>query len=194
MGGTTTCNGSSPRHSARSRSACSPRRRLRKRRRHPRRRRSPISRRSRSRHTKVASNFYYLEGQGGNIGVLIGDDGVLMIDDQFAPLTEKIMAAVKALSHEAGPDARQHARARRSHRRQRERRQARDQHTRSRQRARAAAQGRQRRGAVAGRRAAADYLQRQGANCTSTARTSRSASFRRRIPTATRTSASRRPT
>src|SRR6185312_12115362 len=47
---------------------------------------------------QVASNFYYLEGQGGNVGVLIGDDGVLMIDDQFAPLTEKIMAAVKALS------------------------------------------------------------------------------------------------
>ena len=47
---------------------------------------------------QVANNFYYLEGQGGNIGVLIGDDGVLMIDDQFAPLTEKIMAAVKALS------------------------------------------------------------------------------------------------
>ena len=50
---------------------------------------------------QVASNFYYLEGQGGNIGVLIGDDGVLMIDDQFAPLTEKIMAAVKALSQKS---------------------------------------------------------------------------------------------
>jgi len=47
---------------------------------------------------QVAGNFYYLEGQGGNVGVLVGDDGVLMIDDQFAPLTEKIMAAVKALS------------------------------------------------------------------------------------------------
>ncbi len=47
---------------------------------------------------QVAGNFYYLEGQGGNVGVLIGDDGVLMIDDQFAPLTEKIMAAVKQLS------------------------------------------------------------------------------------------------
>ena len=47
---------------------------------------------------QVAGNFYYLEGQGGNVGVLVGDDGVLMIDDQFAPLTEKIMAAVKTLS------------------------------------------------------------------------------------------------
>jgi glyoxylase-like metal-dependent hydrolase (beta-lactamase superfamily II) len=46
----------------------------------------------------VSGNFYYLEGQGGNVGVLVGDDGVLMIDDQFAPLTDKIMAAVKKLS------------------------------------------------------------------------------------------------
>jgi cyclase len=47
---------------------------------------------------QVAGNFHYLEGQGGNVGVLVGDDGVLLIDDQFAPLTEKIMAAVKKLS------------------------------------------------------------------------------------------------
>jgi cyclase len=47
---------------------------------------------------KVASNFYYLEGQGGNVGVLVGDDGVLMIDDQFAPLTAKLIAAVKTIS------------------------------------------------------------------------------------------------
>jgi glyoxylase-like metal-dependent hydrolase (beta-lactamase superfamily II) len=47
---------------------------------------------------QVAGNFYYLEGQGGNVGVLIGDDGVLMIDDQFAPLTDKLMAAIKKLS------------------------------------------------------------------------------------------------
>ncbi len=47
---------------------------------------------------QVAGNFYYLEGQGGNVGVLVGDDGVLMIDDQFAPLTEKLIAAVKTIS------------------------------------------------------------------------------------------------
>jgi glyoxylase-like metal-dependent hydrolase (beta-lactamase superfamily II) len=47
---------------------------------------------------QVSGNFHYLEGQGGNVGVLVGDDGVLIIDDQFAPLTEKIMAAVKKLS------------------------------------------------------------------------------------------------
>ena len=35
---------------------------------------------------KVAQNIYVLEGQGGNIGVSVGEDGVLLIDDQFAPL------------------------------------------------------------------------------------------------------------
>jgi cyclase len=47
---------------------------------------------------RVADNLYYLEGQGGNVGVLVGDDGVLMIDDQFAPLSEKLTAAIRALS------------------------------------------------------------------------------------------------
>jgi cyclase len=48
---------------------------------------------------QVSGNFYYLEGQGGNVGVLIGDDGVLMIDDQFAPLTEKLVAAIRTISN-----------------------------------------------------------------------------------------------
>ncbi len=39
-----------------------------------------------------------LQGAGGNIGVSFGDDGVFLIDDQFAPLTEKIIAAVRKLS------------------------------------------------------------------------------------------------
>jgi glyoxylase-like metal-dependent hydrolase (beta-lactamase superfamily II) len=39
-----------------------------------------------------------LEGQGGNIAVSVGDDGVLIVDDQFAPLSEKILAAIAALS------------------------------------------------------------------------------------------------
>jgi len=47
---------------------------------------------------KVASNIYYLEGRGGNIGVLVGTDGVLLIDDQFAVLSEKIMNAVKEIT------------------------------------------------------------------------------------------------
>ena len=46
----------------------------------------------------VAGSVYYLEGQGGNIGLSIGEDGVVMIDDQFAPLTDRIVAAIKQLN------------------------------------------------------------------------------------------------
>jgi cyclase len=48
--------------------------------------------------TKLADNFYTLEGQGGMIGALVGPDGVFMVDSQFAPLTEKIVAAIKQIS------------------------------------------------------------------------------------------------
>jgi cyclase len=48
--------------------------------------------------TKLASNFYTLEGQGGTIGVLTGPDGVFMVDDEFAPLSQKIVAAIKQVS------------------------------------------------------------------------------------------------
>ena len=48
--------------------------------------------------TKMSSNFYTLEGQGGTIGVLTGPDGVLMVDAQFAPLSDKIVAAIKQIS------------------------------------------------------------------------------------------------
>src|SRR6478736_167095 len=48
--------------------------------------------------TKVTNNFYTLDGQGGTIGVLTGPDGVFMVDTQFAPLTDKIVAAVKKLT------------------------------------------------------------------------------------------------
>ena len=48
--------------------------------------------------TKLSDHVYMLMGAGGNIGVSVGDDGVLIIDNQFAPLTSKILAAVKALS------------------------------------------------------------------------------------------------
>jgi len=47
--------------------------------------------------TKVAGNVYMLEGSGGNIGVSVGDDGILIVDDQFAPLADKIRAALKGL-------------------------------------------------------------------------------------------------
>lgn len=46
----------------------------------------------------VAENIYMLIGEGGNIGVSAGDDGVLLIDDQFAPLTTKIEDAVSQIS------------------------------------------------------------------------------------------------
>lgn len=42
----------------------------------------------------VNENIYMLEGTGGNIGVAIGEDGVFLIDDQFAPLTNKIKTAI----------------------------------------------------------------------------------------------------
>src|SRR5438552_4563341 len=48
--------------------------------------------------TQVAANVWMLEGEGGNIGVSVGEDGVLLIDDQYAPLTEKIVAAVRKIS------------------------------------------------------------------------------------------------
>ncbi|MDT4968593.1 MAG: cyclase [Acidobacteriota bacterium] len=47
--------------------------------------------------TKVAGAVYMLEGSGGNIGVSVGPDGILIVDDQFAPLADKIRAALKAL-------------------------------------------------------------------------------------------------
>ena len=48
--------------------------------------------------TKITDKFYTLEGQGGTIGVLVGPDGVFLVDTQFTPLTEKIVAAVKKIS------------------------------------------------------------------------------------------------
>src|SRR6476660_9283072 len=48
--------------------------------------------------TKIGGNFYTLDGQGGTIGVLSGPDGVLMVDAQFAPLGDKIVAAIKQIS------------------------------------------------------------------------------------------------
>lgn len=51
--------------------------------------------------TKLTSDFYVLNGQGGAIGVLTGPDGVLMVDSEFAPLTEKIVAAIRQVSNGA---------------------------------------------------------------------------------------------
>lgn len=46
----------------------------------------------------VAGQVYYIEGRGGNIGLFVGADGVFLVDDQFAPLTDKIVAAIRPLS------------------------------------------------------------------------------------------------
>lgn len=48
--------------------------------------------------TQLSEHTYMLEGAGGNIGVSVGEDGVFVIDDQFAPLSDKILNAIKALS------------------------------------------------------------------------------------------------
>src|SRR5205085_12158811 len=48
--------------------------------------------------TKVSGNIYMLEGAGGNIGASIGDDGIVLVDDQYAPLADKIRAALKGVS------------------------------------------------------------------------------------------------
>ena len=46
----------------------------------------------------ITTNVYMLQGAGGNIGVSVGSDAVFVIDDQFAPLTKKILAAIAELT------------------------------------------------------------------------------------------------
>jgi glyoxylase-like metal-dependent hydrolase (beta-lactamase superfamily II) len=48
--------------------------------------------------TKLSNNTYMLKGSGGNIIVSVGQDGVFMVDDQFAPLTEKIKEAISNIT------------------------------------------------------------------------------------------------
>ncbi|MCH8302520.1 MAG: MBL fold metallo-hydrolase [Proteobacteria bacterium] len=48
----------------------------------------------------VSGSVSYIEGSGGNIGLFVGDDGVFLIDDQYAPLTDKIVAAIRTVSSE----------------------------------------------------------------------------------------------
>jgi cyclase len=47
---------------------------------------------------KISGSFYTIEGQGGIIGALVGPDGVFLVDSQFAPLTDRIVAAIKQIS------------------------------------------------------------------------------------------------
>jgi cyclase len=48
--------------------------------------------------SKVAGNVYMLQGAGGNIGASVGDDGIVIVDDQYAPMAEKIQAALKGIT------------------------------------------------------------------------------------------------
>lgn len=48
----------------------------------------------------VRENIYLLHGEGGNIGLFVGEDGVFLVDDQYAPLTEKIKAAIAEITDE----------------------------------------------------------------------------------------------
>ena len=48
--------------------------------------------------SKVAGNIYMLEGAGGNIGASVGDDGIVIVDDQYAPLADKIQVALKGIT------------------------------------------------------------------------------------------------
>lgn len=48
--------------------------------------------------TKITEGVYLLEGAGGNIGVSVGEDGAIVIDDQFPQLTPKIQAAIAAIT------------------------------------------------------------------------------------------------
>lgn len=45
----------------------------------------------------VAEKIYMIAGKGGNVGIFIGEDGTFLIDDNFAPLTEKIVEAIKSV-------------------------------------------------------------------------------------------------
>ena len=47
--------------------------------------------------TKVSGNIYMLEGEGGNIAASVGEDGIVIVDDQYAPLADKIRAALKGI-------------------------------------------------------------------------------------------------
>jgi cyclase len=48
--------------------------------------------------TKIAGSVWMLVGAGGNIGASVGDDGIVIIDDQYAPLAPKIEAALKSIT------------------------------------------------------------------------------------------------
>ena len=48
--------------------------------------------------TKISDSLYALDGQGGRVGVQVGPNGIFIVDSQFAPLTDKLVAAIKQIS------------------------------------------------------------------------------------------------
>lgn len=48
---------------------------------------------------QLTEQIYMLSGQGGNIGLFVGEDGIFMIDDQYAPLTPKILSAIQTITN-----------------------------------------------------------------------------------------------
>jgi cyclase len=48
---------------------------------------------------QIAPDFYTLEGLGGTVSVLTGPEGILLVDSQFAPLTDKLVAAIKKITN-----------------------------------------------------------------------------------------------
>ena len=48
--------------------------------------------------TPVAGSVHMLVGSGGNMGLVVGDDATFLVDDQFAPLTEKVLAAIRSIT------------------------------------------------------------------------------------------------
>jgi glyoxylase-like metal-dependent hydrolase (beta-lactamase superfamily II) len=48
--------------------------------------------------TKITDRFYTLDGQGGRMGIQVGPDGIFVVDSQFAPLSERLIAAIRQVS------------------------------------------------------------------------------------------------
>ena len=48
--------------------------------------------------TPITTNIYFIQGQGGNIAAITGKDGLVLIDDQYAPLSQKIKTALQAIN------------------------------------------------------------------------------------------------
>ena len=59
--------------------------------------------------TALGGNCYMLQGEGGNITVAVAKDGIIMVDGQYAPLHDKIKAAIEAISKQSIKISHQHA-------------------------------------------------------------------------------------